>query len=118
MSRRRSWTATLPGRPGLDAAAVPSRALAGPLLLKGILPAADAVCAARAGVGGVIVSNHGGRQVDGAIGALHALPAVASAVGGGLAVLFDSGVRTGADTAARVSLIGMFSVGMVRRRER
>ena len=49
----------------------------GPIVLKGILSAADAVRAAEAGVDGIIVSNHGGRQVDGAIGALDALPAVA-----------------------------------------
>jgi lactate 2-monooxygenase len=76
----------------------------GPVVLKGILSAADAVRAADAGVEGVIVSNHGGRQVDGAIGALDALPAVAQAVGSRLTVLFDSGVRTGADVLKALAL--------------
>ena len=53
---------------------------------------------------GVIVSNHGGRQVDGAIGALDALADVARAVGGELAVLFDSGIRTGADVFKALAL--------------
>lgn len=69
----------------------------GPIVLKGILSAADARRAADAGVDGIIVSNHGGRQVDGSIAALDALPAVAAAVGDRLTILFDSGVRTGAD---------------------
>ena len=68
-----------------------------PIVLKGILHADDARRAREAGVDGVIVSNHGGRQVDGAIGALDALGAVGDAVGGDLAVIFDSGIRTGAD---------------------
>jgi lactate 2-monooxygenase len=68
-----------------------------PILLKGILHADDARRAVQAGVDGLIVSNHGGRQVDGSIGALDALADVGEAVGGELAVLFDSGVRTGAD---------------------
>ncbi len=53
---------------------------------------------------GIIVSNHGGRQVDGAIAALDALPAVAAAVGSRLTVLFDSGVRTGADMVKALAL--------------
>ena len=53
---------------------------------------------------GVIVSNHGGRQVDGAIAALDALPDVAGEVGGELAVLFDSGIRGGADAAKALAL--------------
>jgi isopentenyl diphosphate isomerase/L-lactate dehydrogenase-like FMN-dependent dehydrogenase len=75
-----------------------------PLVLKGILHADDARRALQAGVDGVIVSNHGGRQVDGSIGALEALPAVRDAVGGELAVLFDSGVRTGADAFKALAL--------------
>jgi isopentenyl diphosphate isomerase/L-lactate dehydrogenase-like FMN-dependent dehydrogenase len=84
----------------------------GPIVLKGILSAADAVRAADAGVDGIVVSNHGGRQVDGAIAALDALAAVADAVGARLAVLFDGGVRGGADMlkalalGARAVLIG------------
>ena len=76
----------------------------GPIVLKGVLSAADALRAADAGMDGVIVSNHGGRQVDGAIAALDALPAVAGAAGSRLAVLFDSGVRTGADMVKALAL--------------
>jgi lactate 2-monooxygenase len=76
----------------------------GPIVVKGILSVADAVRAAEAGVEGIIVSNHGGRQVDGAIGALDALPAVAQAVGSDLAVLFDSGIRGGADILKALAL--------------
>jgi lactate 2-monooxygenase len=76
----------------------------GPIVLKGILSVADAVRAADSGVDGIIVSNHGGRQVDGAIAALDALPAVADAVGGRLTVLFDSGVRGGADMLKALAL--------------
>jgi lactate 2-monooxygenase len=76
----------------------------GPIVLKGILSAADALRAAEAGVDGVIVSNHGGRQVDGAIAALDALPSVAQAVGSRLAVLFDSGIRGGADMLKALAL--------------
>lgn len=76
----------------------------GPILLKGILAPEDARLAAEHGVDGVVVSNHGGRQVDGAVGALDALPGVVDAVGEALAVLFDSGVRTGADVFKAVAL--------------
>jgi lactate 2-monooxygenase len=75
-----------------------------PILLKGILHEEDAQRALDAGVDGVIVSNHGGRQVDGAIGALDALPAVREAVGKEFPVLFDSGVRTGADIFKALAL--------------
>ena len=75
-----------------------------PILLKGIQHADDARRAVDAGVDGIIVSNHGGRQVDGAIGALDALPGVVEAVGGNMPVLFDSGVRTGADIVKALAL--------------
>jgi isopentenyl diphosphate isomerase/L-lactate dehydrogenase-like FMN-dependent dehydrogenase len=75
-----------------------------PILLKGILHAADAARALEAGVDGVIVSNHGGRQVDGAVGALDALPAVVKEVNGRVPVLFDSGIRRGADVFKAVAL--------------
>ena len=75
-----------------------------PILLKGILDPDDARRAREAGVDGVIVSNHGGRQVDGAIAALDALPDVAGEVGGDMAVLFDSGIRGGADAAKALAL--------------
>ena len=76
----------------------------GPIVVKGILSAADARRAADAGMDGIIVSNHGGRQVDGAIAALDALPAVAEAVGSRLTVLFDSGIRGGADMVKALAL--------------
>jgi L-lactate dehydrogenase (cytochrome) len=76
----------------------------GPIVLKGILSVADAQRARQAGVQGIIVSNHGGRQVDGAIAALDALPGIAQAVGSKLAVLFDSGIRGGADMVKALAL--------------
>jgi lactate 2-monooxygenase len=75
-----------------------------PLVLKGIQDPDDARRAVDAGVEGVVVSNHGGRQVDGAVGALDQLPAVREAVGDALTVLFDSGVRTGADAVKALAL--------------
>ncbi len=76
----------------------------GPIVLKGIQHADDARRAADAGMDGIVVSNHGGRQVDGAIASLDALPAIAEAVGDRLTVLFDSGVRTGADVLKALAL--------------
>jgi lactate 2-monooxygenase len=76
----------------------------GPIVLKGVQHPDDALRAVEAGMDGVIVSNHGGRQVDRAIGALDALPGVVAAVEGRVAVLFDSGVRTGADVALALAL--------------
>jgi lactate 2-monooxygenase len=75
-----------------------------PIVLKGIVHADDARRALDAGVDGLIVSNHGGRQVDGAIGALDTLPAVREAVGKDFPVLFDSGIRTGADIFKALAL--------------
>lgn len=74
-----------------------------PLVLKGILCPEDARRAADCGMDGIIVSNHGGRQVDGAIAALDALPEVVAAAGK-LPVLFDSGIRTGADVVKALAL--------------
>jgi L-lactate dehydrogenase (cytochrome) len=76
----------------------------GPIVLKGIQSVQDAQRAADAGMDGIIVSNHGGRQVDGGIAALDALPAIAAAVGAELTVLFDSGVRGGADIVKALAL--------------
>ena len=76
----------------------------GPIVLKGIQHPDDARLAADAGMDGVVVSNHGGRQVNGAIGAAEALPGVAAAVGDRLTVLFDSGVRTGDDVFKALAL--------------
>ncbi len=75
-----------------------------PIVLKGILRADDARRAVEHGVDGVLVSNHGGRQVDGAVGALDALPEVAAAVGDRCEVLFDSGIRSGADALKALAL--------------
>jgi lactate 2-monooxygenase len=75
-----------------------------PILIKGIQHVEDAREAVRRGLDGIVVSNHGGRQVDGAIGSLDALPAIAEAVGGELAILFDSGVRSGADVLKALAL--------------
>lgn len=76
----------------------------GPIVLKGIQHVDDARRAADAGVDGIVVSNHGGRQVDGAVASLDVLPEIAAAVGDRLEVLFDSGVRTGADVLKALAL--------------
>ncbi|MBL9213995.1 MAG: alpha-hydroxy-acid oxidizing protein [Opitutaceae bacterium] len=75
-----------------------------PILLKGILHPDDARRALTHGMDGLIVSNHGGRQVDGGVGALDALPGVVAAVQGRVPVLFDSGVRGGADVLKALAL--------------
>jgi L-lactate dehydrogenase (cytochrome) len=75
-----------------------------PLAIKGIQHVDDAREAARRGVDGIVVSNHGGRQVDGAIASLDALGPIAEAVGGDLAILFDSGIRSGADVLKALAL--------------
>jgi isopentenyl diphosphate isomerase/L-lactate dehydrogenase-like FMN-dependent dehydrogenase len=75
-----------------------------PVLVKGILHPDDAREAARRELDGIVVSNHGGRQVDGSLAALDALPAVAEAVSGKTAILLDSGVRSGADVAKALAL--------------
>ena len=75
-----------------------------PIVLKGILHPDDAREAVRAGVDAIVVSNHGGRQIDGEIATLDALPGVVEAVDGKLPVLLDSGVRTGADAVKALAL--------------
>jgi isopentenyl diphosphate isomerase/L-lactate dehydrogenase-like FMN-dependent dehydrogenase len=75
-----------------------------PIVLKGILHPDDARLAVEHGLDGIVVSNHGGRQVDGAIASLDALPDVVQAVDGRIPVLFDSGVRTGADAFKALAL--------------
>jgi lactate 2-monooxygenase len=75
-----------------------------PILLKGILHPDDARLAIEAGADGVVVSNHGGRQVDGAIASLDALPRIRDAAGDELTVLIDSGIRSGADVFKALAL--------------
>ncbi|HXR60635.1 MAG TPA: alpha-hydroxy-acid oxidizing protein, partial [Solirubrobacterales bacterium] len=75
-----------------------------PILVKGIQHPDDAREAVARGVDGIVVSNHGGRQVDGAVGSLATLPGIAEAVGGELAILFDSGVRSGSDVLKALAL--------------
>ena len=75
-----------------------------PILIKGILHPDDARAARDREIDGVVVSNHGGRQVDGEIASLDALPAIADAVGDDIAVLCDSGIRGGADVFKALAL--------------
>ena len=75
-----------------------------PVLLKGVLHPDDASRALDQGVDGIVVSNHGGRQVDGGIATLDALPAIAEAVDGRIPVLLDSGIRSGADIFKALAL--------------
>jgi len=75
-----------------------------PIVLKGIQHPDDARRALDAGVDGIVVSNHGGRQVDGAIGSLDALPTVVDAVAGDIPILFDGGIRSGSDALKAIAL--------------
>jgi L-lactate dehydrogenase (cytochrome)/(S)-mandelate dehydrogenase len=79
-------------------------AWSGPLILKGVLHPSDAKEAVAHGVDGVIVSNHGGRQLDGAVAAIEALPGVVEAVAGRIPVLVDGGIRRGADVVVALAL--------------
>jgi isopentenyl diphosphate isomerase/L-lactate dehydrogenase-like FMN-dependent dehydrogenase len=76
----------------------------GPLMVKGILHPDDALLAEQCGADAVIVSNHGGRNLDGAAATLDALPAIVDAVGGRMTVMLDSGVRRGADVVKALAL--------------
>jgi L-lactate dehydrogenase (cytochrome) len=76
----------------------------GPLIVKGILDPDDARLAADHGADGIIVSNHGGRQLDGVLSSAKALPPIADAVGGRVTVLADSGVRSGLDVVRMLAL--------------
>lgn len=84
-----------------------------PITLKGILHPDDARRALASGVEGVIVSNHGGRQVDGSISAIAALPEIVAAVGGKMVIGFDSGLRSGAD-AVKALALGVNYIGLGR----
>jgi L-lactate dehydrogenase (cytochrome) len=76
----------------------------GPLVLKGILDPDDASEAVARGVDGIVVSNHGGRQLDGAMSTARALPAIAEAVSGKIRILADGGVRSGLDVVRMLAL--------------
>ncbi|MFI1970719.1 aminotransferase [Streptomyces cinnamoneus] len=92
--------------PGLDWSAVAwLRSVSSlPVLVKGVLTAADACRAVEAGAAGVVVSNHGGRQLDGAVATLDALPEITAALAGACPVLLDGGVRRGVDVLAALAL--------------
>ncbi len=76
----------------------------GPVLLKGLLSPADALLAIDSGIDGIIVSNHGGRQLDGAISAISALPAIVDAVAGRIPLILDGGIRRGSDVVKAIAL--------------
>jgi L-lactate dehydrogenase (cytochrome) len=76
----------------------------GPFILKGILDPEDARMALNVGADAIVVSNHGGRQLDGAISSIRALPAIVEAVGDRIEVLFDSGIRSGQDVLKALAL--------------
>jgi len=75
-----------------------------PIIVKGILDPEDAELAIQSGIDGIIVSNHGGRQLDGAISALDALSGITEIVAGRIPVLFDSGIRRGSDILKAVAM--------------
>lgn len=76
----------------------------GPMIIKGILDPEDARDAVRFGADGIVVSNHGGRQLDGVLSSARALPAIADAVKGDLTILADGGVRSGLDVVRMIAL--------------
>jgi len=76
----------------------------GPLIIKGIMDPRDAREALNVGADAIIVSNHGGRQLDGALSAIRALPAIMDAVGDKIEVHLDSGIRSGQDVLKALSL--------------
>ncbi|MCP1643514.1 L-lactate dehydrogenase (cytochrome) [Pseudomonas citronellolis] len=76
----------------------------GPMVIKGILDPEDAKDAVKFGADGIVVSNHGGRQLDGVLSSARALPAIADAVKGDLTILADSGIRNGLDVVRMIAL--------------
>jgi L-lactate dehydrogenase (cytochrome) len=76
----------------------------GPIIIKGILDPEDARDAVTFGASGIVVSNHGGRQLDGVLSSARALPAIADAVGGDLTILADGGIRSGLDVVRMLAL--------------
>ncbi|KAJ3492242.1 hypothetical protein NLI96_g166 [Meripilus lineatus] len=75
-----------------------------PFVIKGIQCVADALKAHEIGCDGIVVTNHAGRQVDGAVGSLEVLPEIVEAVGDKMTIIFDSGIRTGADVFKAIAL--------------
>ncbi len=82
----------------------------GPVLLKGIMTSEDALKAIDAGFDGIVVSNHGGRQFDGAPSSIYVLPEIASAVNGQIPIVFDGGIRTGLDIIRAIALGADFTL--------
>lgn len=82
-----------------------------PLIVKGIMTAEDAIQAMEAGADGVMISNHGGRQLDGGLATIDVLPEVVKAIGGKIPILLDSGVRRGTDVLKALAL-GATAVGI------
>src|SRR6202012_447706 len=76
----------------------------GKLILKGILDVEDAKLASQIGASAIVVSNHGGRQLDGAPSSISALPRIADAVGSDIEVMFDGGIRSGQDVLRALAL--------------
>ncbi|NRH28341.1 FMN-dependent L-lactate dehydrogenase LldD [Pseudomonas sp. MS19] len=76
----------------------------GPMIIKGILDPEDAKDAVKFGADGIVVSNHGGRQLDGVLSSARAMPAIADAVKGDLKILADSGIRSGLDVVRMIAL--------------
>jgi len=105
LSSLSSWTAEQfdPSLSWDDVARIKDR-WGGKLILKGILDAEDAELAARSGADALIVSNHGGRQLDGAMSSISALPSIVQAVGNRIEVLFDGGIRSGQDVIKALAL--------------
>ncbi len=126
MSSLSAWTAEQfdPTLDWKDVAWIKER-WGGPLILKGILDVEDAKLAVESGADAIVVSNHGGRQLDGAPSSIAALPRIAEAVGDRIEVMFDSGIRSGQDLVraialgARGAMIGrafLYGLGAMARR--
>ena len=97
-------SANFDARVGWDDVAWVREQWKGPLIIKGILDPDDARAAADSGVDGIVVSNHGGRQLDGVSSTARALPGIAKAIGGRVSVLADGGVRSGLDVVRMLAL--------------
>ncbi|KAL2784410.1 FMN-dependent dehydrogenase [Aspergillus keveii] len=104
-SASREWMNQIVGQNHTwDEVAFLRKAWSGPLILKGIQHVGDARAALAHGCDGIVVSNHGGRQLDGAVGSLDVLPEVVDAVGSEMTILLDSGIRTGSDIVKALAL--------------